>query len=284
MVYELSHLGFIKISGKDAKKFLQGQLTCDVELVTASNTCLGAHCNPQGRIISLFYLFLLDESYYLLMPKTLIPLAMAALKKYAVFFKTELSDASTEMLAIGCQDLLAENIGHLMLISIPTDNSRFMLVGESSAIKSTLNQLPTQRGPIENWKLLDIKNGIPTIYPETSGKFLPHDINLAKLQAISFDKGCYTGQEIIARMQYRGKSKNHMYQAHVICDTPPQPGADIYSLVKEEIKPSGILVAAGYEGYNNYYVLIITNELNDNNGLLFLNHDKNTVLTIQPEK
>ena len=96
MFCELSDLGLIKIQGNDAKKFLQGQLTCDLDSVTAGHSIMGAHCNQQGRVISLFYLFALANAYYLLMQRTMIPIAMAVLKKYAVFFKTEMMDVSQD--------------------------------------------------------------------------------------------------------------------------------------------------------------------------------------------
>ena len=177
--------GLIKISGPDAKKLLQGQLTCNVDDVTPTTTCLGAHCNPQGRVISLFRLFQYEDAYYLYMPTTLVPIALAALKKYAMFYKVELSDASSE--------------------------------------------LETIQTAIQLEPYADIQKGIPAIYPETSGKFLPHDINLPNLHAINFDKGCYTGQEIIARIHYRGTPKNHLYLAEITSSTAPTPGEDIYS-------------------------------------------------------
>src|SRR5690349_5689035 len=149
-----SQHGLVKISGSDAKKLLQGQLTCNVDDVTTTNSCLGAHCNPQGRIMSLFRLFLYHDAYYLYLSKRLVPVALSALKKYAAFYKVELTDASDEL-------------GH---------------------IQSTI--------PLEPYA--DLQKGIAALYPETSGKFLPHDLNLPELQAVSFTKGCFTGQEIIA--------------------------------------------------------------------------------------
>src|SRR5262245_46376236 len=104
MLYSLSDLGLIKIQGIDAKKFLQGQLTCDVESITSSTNCMGAHCNPQGRVISLFYLFIFQEFYYLLMQRSMVPIAIQALKKYAVFYKIELMDVSLKTSAVGMTD------------------------------------------------------------------------------------------------------------------------------------------------------------------------------------
>ena len=161
--------GLLKVAGPDAKKLLQGQLTCNLDDVSSTNSTLGAHCNPQGRVISLFRLFMHQNAYYLYMPKSLVATALAALKKYAVFYKVELTDASEE-----------------------------------------IKTLQTRLEPYA-----DIAKGIPAIYPATSGKFLPHDLNLPNLHAVSFDKGCYTGQEIIARMHYRGTPKNHLYYAEI---------------------------------------------------------------------
>lgn len=213
-------LGALQISGIDAKKFLQGQLTCNLEEVTESQSKLGAHCNPQGRIISLFHIYLHQESYYLLMPKSLIPIAQAALKKYAVFFKTELKDVS-----------------------------------------DTINSIDL---PIEKtWKTQAIANGIPFIYPETSEKFLPHEINLPNLGGVSFNKGCYTGQEIIARMQYRGKLKTHLYRAKTSSEAPPIRGADIYS--NNEV--AGTIVDYCQLSYNEHELLVIATETASNQPL-----------------
>jgi folate-binding protein YgfZ len=195
--------GLLKITGPDAKKFLQGQLTCNLDEVTEEPR-LGAHCNPQGRIISLFRIFLKDENYFLQMPPSMIPIALKALKKYAVFFKVELSDASSEI-----------------------------------KISEKINQQNKQA---------EIENGIAEIYPETSEKFLPHELNLPTLGGVSFNKGCFTGQEIIARMQYRGKLKTRLFSTPISSDTPPQRGADF---------SQGIIVDYCQLGYNSYLLLVL---------------------------
>jgi hypothetical protein len=213
--------GFLAVAGEEAKKFLQGQLTCNMDDVTSSESHLGAHCNPEGRVISLFRIFLHNDQYYLHMPRDLVPIAKNALQKYAVFFKVILTDAS----------------------DTPVKTSE---------------------------PLMDISNGIPAIYPETSEKFLPHDLNLPALGAISFNKGCYTGQEIIARMQYRGKLKNHLYQATVRTPLSVARGADIYL----EGKSSGNIVDF-LQIENNYYELLVIARDND---------VETNALTIDPDK
>ena len=228
--------GLLKVSGIDAKKFLQGQLTCDVEEITSTKTALGAHCNPQGRVISLFRLFFYQDAYYLLMPVAMVPITMNALKKYAVFFKAELSDA-TKTLADIAQHIALE-------------------------------------------KYSDIAKGIPAIYPETSGKFLPHDLNLPELNVVSFHKGCYTGQEIIARMHYKATLKNHLYHATIRALDPVLPGADIFFQADQTKKVVGTIVDAINIG-GQYDVLLVTDISNAKNGHLFLAQNDSVFFNLQ---
>lgn len=227
--------GLLKITGVDAKKLLEGQLTCHVENLVPNQSCLGAHCNPQGRVISLFRLFLFHDAYYLFMPKTLVPIALEALKKYAVFYKVELKDASDELVSV-----------------VP------------------ITQLAAYS---------DVHQGIPAIYPETSGKFLPHDLNLPALGVVSFDKGCYTGQEIIARMQYRGKPKNHLYHATITTPNPPLPGEDIYTHPEAD-RAVGMVADVLQLENNVYHVLLVTDETNATNAHLYIKPNTEIFLTI----
>lgn len=239
---QLTPIGLIAVSGSDAKKFLQGQLTCNLDDITPTQTRLAAHCNPQGRIISLFRLFMLFDTYYLQMPLELIPIALAALKKYSVFFKTELRDVSEQFMQVGCsgdsiatvfttlpnQINEAQLINNLIIINVPSEEPRYEIMGPINEMKTFQEILSNHQMSYNNWKYLNIKAGIPAIYPATSEKFLPHDLNLPELHAVSFQKGCFTGQEIIARMQYRGKLKNHLYRASVKTEKTPELGQDIY--------------------------------------------------------
>lgn len=268
MICKLSDQALIRVRGNDAKKFLQGQLTCDVE----KKISMGAHCNPQGRVISLFYLFQQDNDYYLLMQKSMISHAVSTLKKYAVFFKVEMNEMSDEWQIVGIENpdenIIQNNI------CIPVKNSRYIVVGKDLNLQITES--------LEHWKTLNIRDGIPEIYPETSGKFLPHEINLHELNALSFEKGCYTGQEIIARMHYRGKLKNHLYVASVSSEYSPAPSADIYSLQGSEFKPAGMLVDTSREVYNHQYdVLIVAGEFDNKINSLYLMQNTGSILQVQ---
>jgi folate-binding protein YgfZ len=235
MLSPTAHDGLLKVSGIDAKKFLQGQLSCDVEAITSTQTSLGAHCNPQGRVISLFRLFLYQDAYYLLMPASMINIAMQALKKYAVFFKVEMNDASAALSDI------AEQVS------------------------------------LENYT--DILKGIPAIYPETSGKFLPHDLNLPNLNAVNFHKGCYTGQEIIARMHYKATLKNRLYHATINSPITIQPGMEVYCNANQTKQVVGTVVDVSKEEQPTH-VLLLTDTKNAQNEHLFLAQNDNVFFTI----
>ncbi len=186
----LTSYGILALQGQDAEKFLQGQLTADVNTLSIGEGKLAAHCQPQGRVLSLFVLFRTSASYYLAMPKSIIPLALTALKKYAVFYKVTFSEPTN------------------LLVGVSTQANETVLA--NAVLKPTLALSLTHEihnATDENAERSLIQHGIPSLTPETSGQFLPHELNLIALNAVSFTKGCYTGQEIVARMEYRGTLK-----------------------------------------------------------------------------
>lgn len=174
--------GLLCVSGNGSKELLQGQLTCDLNQVSeGQQSCLGAHCNRQGKVISFFQIRLIEGQYQLYMPPELIPTALEALKKYAILYRGVTLAAAPEV------------------------------TGQPAS------------------HLSNIHRGIPALYPATSEKFFAHELNLPALGAVSFDKGCYTGQEIIARMHYRGKPKRGLAQVtHSSAHSPTRDG-DIFS-------------------------------------------------------
>jgi folate-binding protein YgfZ len=278
---DLSSYGLLQVSGADSQKLLQGQLTCDVSRISDTHSSMGAHCNAQGRIISLFYLFQFQGSYYLLLPRSMLDIALAALKKYAVFYKVTLVNASDNLIIIGHSGKDFSPDHYATAAIIHTGGGRRVIVAEPGVIKSVWDTLAQNAtvASLHAWKHLNISDSIPTVYPETSEKFLPHELNLDKLNAISFDKGCYTGQEIIARMHYRGKLKNHMYLTKITSNTAPLPGDDISSLQGQDIRASGLVVDACVEDRRNYIALITTDESNVKNEHLFLDHDYKAFFT-----
>jgi folate-binding protein YgfZ len=221
----------ITVQGADAEKFLQGQLTCDLRKASLTEPLLGAHCNPKGRIMSLFFLLKEDGGFALYLPQDLLKMAYDNLKKYGQFFKQVVLEKVENAV------WLPPFIQNLDPSVPPPGTSRW--------------------DDNEKIALAHIEAGIPLIYSVTSGLFLPHDINLPQLGGVSFDKGCYTGQEIIARMQNLGKPKQHLYRVVIPARSPRrgnagiqdnfQPGTKIYLPTKPDSEIGSIVDAAQKE-------------------------------------
>jgi tRNA-modifying protein YgfZ len=225
-IEKLTQYSLLSFSGADCKTFLQGQLTCDLNQLDSMST-LGAHCNPKGRMISFFRLFERDNTYHLLMPSEILNTAKKALLKYAVFSKVDIDTkditcygiTSNESNDLDYPDAINQVINHsdYSIISVP-GVSRYLLIDFSNSMSFRCKSTTL-------WHNLDLAEGIPQLYENTVELFLPHYLNLPKLGAISFNKGCYTGQEIIARMQHRGQLKQQLYRLD--SETPYSPGEKI---------------------------------------------------------
>ncbi|OGT57343.1 MAG: hypothetical protein A3F14_06210 [Gammaproteobacteria bacterium RIFCSPHIGHO2_12_FULL_43_28] len=278
--------GILQVKGQDAKRFLQGQLTCDIEKVVSDKLTLGAHCNPQGRIISLFYLFMHDEAYFLIMPHSLIATATTALKKYIAFYRAEMSDVSDVFNLMGTMKRIdkANALNHnFILLSFPSIHSRFMLIGKKEMLNERwIKESNLTTVDADTWKTINVKEGIPAIYPATSTQFLPHEINLPQLNAIDFDKGCYTGQEIIARMHYRGKLKKKMYCASIETESPLIAGQPIYAHINHETQVAGTIVDWSQlpNNHKQKIALIVINEVDAKNQHLSPNENHDAFFTL----
>ena len=192
MTFDLTPLSMVVVSGAQAETFLQSQLTCDVTQANSTTALLGAHCNIKGRMVSLFHLFKQDDAFCLLMPEEVVEIAAKALKKYAQFSKDVVITIETALPFVGVTDEPAD----IFLGNAPQYG---LQCSEDKA-----------EGAFADWQDIMIQNHHAWLTPETLGQFLPHDINLPKLGGVSFKKGCFIGQEIIARMEYLGKLKKHV--------------------------------------------------------------------------
>lgn len=285
----LAATSMISANGVDAEKFLQGQLTVNLKTVTTTQSQLAAHCNLKGRMQSLFRLVKLSEQhetqhYWLIAPTAIINHALTALKKYAMFSKVSLmsTDDFTLFGLIGdnaanflAEQFAAPNIHELpingvrdlmsshatVICRLPGPVQRFMLIvtkAQAESLALILKEV-AESIPETTWELCDIEAGIPTIYPETEDLFLPHHANLPQLLAVSFDKGCYLGQEIIARMHYKGKIKRHLYRAKITqSGETPTPGDQLVILDAPNEAPGIIVRAAPTE--TGFEVLLVIDE------------------------
>lgn len=254
----LHALGVLGVEGKDAKSFLQGQVTCNMDDVTASESRLGGHCNLKGRLECLFRVVLIpkEESplYALIMPKQMIPYAIKDFKKFAMFSKVSFKDLSDTMPVLGLVSNSAPlSSPHYFVQKTPDNLPRYeILCFTPNAFNEKYPPLSEQQ-----WEQWDIENKIPAIYPETRGSFLPHHLNLVELNAISFTKGCYLGQEIIARMHYKGKIKKRLYTATHPGPLSAKPGEPIYMEGVSSSEAPGVVVRSVSSNEISYVLLVL---------------------------
>ncbi|MCZ2720822.1 hypothetical protein O1D97_03985 [Marinomonas sp. 15G1-11] len=218
-----SDLGILQFDGVDSNKFLQGQTTCDLSKLTSENALLGAICNLKGQVVSNFYLIKQSETILMVMKHDLVEKTHLHLKKFAVFFKTTISDASQAYILNSMfytsPTMVFTQQEHRSTI---TKGKTTQVLLQTSPIKHLLTLTPSSLNPEETGTLkcpLSQATPLLSLFAEPlitlkdSERFLPNMLNMQFTDGISFKKGCYTGQEIVARVHYRGKTKKRLYLA-----------------------------------------------------------------------
>ncbi|MBN7798185.1 YgfZ/GcvT domain-containing protein [Parahaliea mediterranea] len=263
----LNHETLLQVSGADAANFLQGQATCDVREVDARRARPGAWCTPQGRVLADFLLLQLGPGHYGLRLRADIAEATAArLGKYIVFSKAELAPAG-DWRVFGCWgagagDTLLPLVGELPrerhdcvggegfhLVQVDEGGAQFELYLDTAARADLPRALAdtAQAGSADDWRALEIARGIGRVEAATVESFLPQALNYDLCDFVSFRKGCYTGQEVVARLHYRGQSKRRMYIARVGTQTPPAAGDSVYTAQEQVVGTvvNAVAAAAG---------------------------------------
>jgi folate-binding protein YgfZ len=256
----LPELGIVSVSGADAVSFLQTQLTSDVARSHADQMQLSGYCTPKGRLLATFHLWRSGETVFLRMPREVIASLVKRLSMFVLRAKAKVTDVSDEwsthaLVGDDASDILADagiaapsspytsststDVRVDRVLSTPSGLHRFLLTQPAGA------QLPLpsdiERVTSDRWWLSEIEAAVPTVFAATQEKFVPQMINFEVLGGVDFKKGCYPGQEIVARSQYLGKLKRRMSVAHV--DTANvQAAADVFTAGSEQ--PVGTVVMA----------------------------------------
>lgn len=263
IITSLSHLGLLEISGEDAVTFLQGQVTNDVKKLDGSVSQYAGYCSPKGRLLALFLAFAHADHLHLQMPLSILEPIMKRLKMFVMRSKVVITDKSTDILCLGIAGPNAEGVLTNLFNTVPQapqqlithdDATLLRLAGDSpryqvfthtenaERIWTTLSANCKKVGK-SVWDYLEIQAGIPEIVPATQEAFVPQMVNLDALDGINFKKGCYTGQEIVARTHYLGKVKRRTQLAHINTDDMPLAG-DIIQLADHEEAIGQIIRAA----------------------------------------
>ena len=215
---DLDHLSVIKITGEDSEQFVQNQFSNDLRALESAHSQLHAYCNPKGRTLALIRILIRPVGgYWILVPASMAKGLEKRLKMFVLRSRVVLDHDETECVygILGAQPLPDSCTGlsvHACMGHVP----RNLMVGDPGQIADCIgHDDPVLHGDF--WKLADILSGIPQIYPQTIETFIPQHLNLDLVDGISFRKGCYPGQEIIARLRYLGKSKQRLCIATVQC-------------------------------------------------------------------
>jgi folate-binding protein YgfZ len=203
----LDDLGTLRFSGADAGKFLQGQLSNDVSALSASALLRAGLHNPQGRTLALLWLIAIDNGDVLaLLPRELLDVIASQLRRYILRAKLTISDESAQhrIYGLAAPDACPQGAGRRIAYGA-REQQRVLLL--QSAAEPAPQDATMSR---DHWRGLDIAAGLPQVYGATSGQFVAQMLNLDCIDAISFTKGCYTGQEVIARAHYRGRIKRRL--------------------------------------------------------------------------
>jgi folate-binding protein YgfZ len=268
VISDLSHLALLQLEGADAVTFLQGQVTNDVKLLDGSTSHYAGYCNPKGRMLAMFFAFAHGDHLHLQLPKALAEPITKRLRMYVLRSKVTISDVSNDIVRLGIAgpdseaalarlfNKVPQNIHEVItlengvIIRMPGPASRFQVYCKAQHAESLWKALVQSHKPVGKnvWDWLEIQAGIPDVLPGTQEEFVPQMLNLDALGGINFKKGCYTGQEIVARTHYLGKVKRRTQIAHVACERQPSAGEDILVAGGSESAGKIVRSAAAPEG------------------------------------
>lgn len=201
--------GVLLLEGGDASAFLHGQVTADVASLAPGQATLAALCTPQGRVIAIVRIGRLARGLAVVLPRELAATVASHLRRYVLRAKVSVHDASAELAAAGLA-----GTGHAPALpaagweSLQLGDARRLAVGPATALRAG----PATDAGSECWDALCVASGEPEVYRATSEAWVPQMLNLDLLGAVSLTKGCYTGQEIVARLQYRGQVKRRLFR------------------------------------------------------------------------
>jgi folate-binding protein YgfZ len=250
----------IRISGSDQKKYLQGQLTCDVNSLQADRFLRGAHCDAKGKMWATFHLFEAGDDLLLLGFRDEIQASLLQLKKFGVFSKVSFTETQDTLAVFGLSgsqanallptigvetvpaigSVTAVNGGYLLALA---EHHYFLVLDVAAARNILLTQSSTLAAPTR-FLQQHILHGLPYLEQPIIGEYVPQNLNLQAIDAISFSKGCYIGQEMVARMKYLGKNKRATYILTAQSAETPAAGSDIEVQLEQNWRRSGVVINA----------------------------------------
>ncbi len=263
-ICDASKLGLILVTGDDAQNFLQNQFSNDISHIDETSFQPSSYSTPKGRLLAIFQIVQISNGYLLITPLSLVESLLQRLQMFVIQAKVNLANASdhfarfalqTDISKVTQYPLLARQEGQvsqgdtvisLQLNSVNNENRYLLLCLSFDEAKSLWDEFSQhlQVASFDAWRLSEIKAGMPVIYPQTSEEFVLQMSNLDLLDGVSFKKGCYPGQEIVARMHYLGKLKRRMFLTTLETGQCPAPGDEISGKGAASADGSGKVVDA----------------------------------------
>lgn len=259
----LDQFGVIEATGDDAASFLHGQLTNDVQHLDAASARLAGYCSPKGRLIASMLTWRAGQSIRLLVARTVCANVQKRLSMFVLRAKAKLVDITDAVAVIGFAGDVREALSSVFealpdgvnvqvagplgsLVRVPDANgrARYLWIGPKAEVEACLPGLEARLARVSSavWDWLDIRAGEPRITADVVEQFVPQMVNFDALGAVNFRKGCYPGQEVVARSQYRGTIKRRVALAHIATDSDPvRAGAELFHSA-DPGQPCGMIV------------------------------------------
>jgi len=284
-------LSILKITGADVAHFLQGQLTCNINDLSDSNSFFAAFCNAKGRTISTLLIVKNLDSYLLLIPLELIDVVSKKLQMYILRSDVQIQNVTNELCLLGItttnNELLpnppkidfATNNSSEIVIKLPSNDLRYLIISSAKQAIILWTQLTQDKNvkaaSSTSWNYQDISAGIAWLSLATTEEYIPQMLNIDKLGGISFNKGCYTGQEIIARTHYLGKTKRELFLAECEITAMLDSENKIFSEHKQD--SLGKIISFQKYGQKLRFLIVIPVTAAELNGLKLDNQAQNKI-------
>jgi tRNA-modifying protein YgfZ len=270
---DITQFAVLRVSGADAATFLQGQLTCDVLGLAAERWTWGAYCSAKGRVLANFMLWASGGGYRIMLPQSLASTAAKRLRMFVLRSKVLIEDESDSIVLLGVCP--GEDAPSLRALGLPEPQAEFFLARQTDwevlglsrgraliaatteGAKKCWTALPGKGQCAVNWEGLAIAQGEPWVLPQTQDAFVPQMLNLEILGGVSFTKGCYPGQEIVARSQHLGQVKRRLYRYRAISGEGITPGSSLFSEAGDVVG-TVLNVAPGEQGSTEILAVVQT--------------------------
>jgi len=261
MITKLTNRTLLKLSGADTQNFLQNILSNDINAIKDNEVQLNAYCQHQGKIITLFWVMKKADSYYLSFAQDLFSIVVQRLNMFKLMSDVEIEDISSKVIQLG-------------IINEEFDNTFKLNSNQSIALVDSIEGLNIVDD--YKWEEFCIENNLAEVYLDTTEKFVPQMLNLDIDEAgVSFTKGCYPGQEVVARLHYLGKAKRRMYQFE--CSEELTIGDELIVGESDSSKASGVVVRSVKLGAKSLCLATLEVEFKDSE--VRLNSPEGPILT-----